>query len=154
MSTRQQGMSQVPLEEQTIAEYLRSHPEFFIAHSELLADPERWATEIRSAANEAGNGRIWVEKIRLDTRPSTAGRILPKTGAVDELLDLFEELDADADARRVLVAELNDLDKKLPRELKEGADGMHFDNSQWSADLLARVKPMLVRRLLHKEGDR
>lgn len=124
------------------------------AHSELLADPERWATEIRSAANEAGNGRIWVEKIRLDTRPSSAGRILPKSGAVGELLDLFEELAADAEARRELLAELSDLDKKLPRELKDGADGLHFDNARWTADLLARVKPMLVRRLLHREGDR
>jgi exonuclease SbcD len=124
------------------------------AHSELLADPERWATEIRSAANEAGNGRIWVEKIRLDTRPSSAGRILPTSGAVGELLDLFEELAADAQARRELIAELDDLDKKLPRELKDGADGLHFDNARWTADLLARVKPMLVRRLLHKEGDR
>jgi len=124
------------------------------ACSELLADPERWATEIRAAANEAGNGRIWVEKIRIDTRPSTAGRTLPKTGAVAELLDLFEELAADADARREVVAELSDLDKKLPREIKDGADGLDFENPQWSADLLARVKPMLIRRLLHKEGDR
>jgi uncharacterized protein YigA (DUF484 family) len=38
MSTRQQGISQATLEEQTIADYLREHPEFFSAHSGLLAD--------------------------------------------------------------------------------------------------------------------
>jgi len=38
MSTRQQGISQAALEEQTIADYLREHPEFFSAHSGLLAD--------------------------------------------------------------------------------------------------------------------
>ena len=38
MSTRQQGMSKDALEEQTVADYLRSHPEFFISHTALLAD--------------------------------------------------------------------------------------------------------------------
>ena len=38
MNTRQQGISQEPLEEQVIADYLRKHPEFFSAHTGLLAD--------------------------------------------------------------------------------------------------------------------
>jgi uncharacterized protein len=38
MSTRQQGISQDALEEQAIADYLRSHPEFFLSHTGLLAD--------------------------------------------------------------------------------------------------------------------
>jgi hypothetical protein len=38
MSTRQQGISQEALEEQTIAEYLRDHPDFFSSHTGLLAD--------------------------------------------------------------------------------------------------------------------
>ena len=38
MSTRQQGVSQAVLEEQTIADYLREHPDFFSSHSGLLAD--------------------------------------------------------------------------------------------------------------------
>ena len=38
MNTRQQGISQDTLEEQTIADYLRNHPEFFTSHSGLLAD--------------------------------------------------------------------------------------------------------------------
>ena len=38
MSTRQQGISQQALEEKTIAEYLRDHPEFFVSHTGLLAD--------------------------------------------------------------------------------------------------------------------
>ena len=38
MNTRQQGISQDALEEQTIADYLRDHPEFFTSHTGLLAD--------------------------------------------------------------------------------------------------------------------
>ena len=38
MSTRQQGISQDALEEQTIIDYLRNHPDFFMSHSGLLAD--------------------------------------------------------------------------------------------------------------------
>jgi len=40
MSTRQQGISQDTLEEQTIVDYLRNHPDFFISHGGLLADLE------------------------------------------------------------------------------------------------------------------
>jgi len=38
MSTRQQGIPQDAPEEPAIAEYLRKHPEFFVTHTELLAD--------------------------------------------------------------------------------------------------------------------
>ncbi len=40
MSTRQQGVSQNILEEQTIVDYLRDHPDFFISHGGVLADIE------------------------------------------------------------------------------------------------------------------
>lgn len=121
------------------------------AHGELLADPERWASEIRSGATEIGDGRIWVEKIRMDTRPPVAGLTLPRTGAVGELLELFETLARDPAARQEVLAELDDLQKKLPRELLDGGDGLRFDDPQWSAGLLERVKQMLVRSLLHRE---
>jgi hypothetical protein len=70
---------------------------------------------------------------------------------VGELLELFETLAQDPAARQEVLAELDDLQKKLPRELLDGGDGLRFDDPQWSSGLLERVKQMLVRRLLHKE---
>ncbi|MCF8079871.1 MAG: DNA repair exonuclease [Desulfobacterales bacterium] len=122
------------------------------AHSDLLADPERWTTEIRSVAGEVGVNRIWVEKIRIETEPPLAGRPLHKTGAIGELLELIEQLAEDPSARQELSAELADLDQKLPREIKDGPDGLHFDDPDWTADLLVKVQPMLIRRLLRRAG--
>ncbi len=123
------------------------------AHGDLLADPERWTTEIRSVASEVGVNRIWLEKIRIETEPPLAGRPLQRTGAIGGLLELIEELAEDPPARRVLSAELADLDKKLPREIKDGPDGLRFDDAEWTADLLATVQPMLIRRLLRREAS-
>ena len=120
-------------------------------HDELLADPERWANEIRSVAVDEGGDRIWVEKVKLRTRPPVS-KVLKPEGAVGELLSLVDELAADPEALRGLGSELSDLEKKLPREFKEGPDGWRPDEPGWLAGLLSEVRPMLVQRLLRKRA--
>jgi exonuclease SbcD len=125
------------------------------AHAEVLADADRWVNEIRSAALDAGGGRLWVEKATFDTRPLYSAKPLPSTeGALGELLQLFDELADDADLRGALAAELADVTNKLPRELKTGTDALRPDDPKWMAELLEQVRPMLIRRLLQKETDR
>ena len=121
-------------------------------HDELLADPERWANEIRSVAVDEGGDRVWVEKVKFRTRPPSAA-VLKPDGAVGELLRLMDELAADPEALRSLGSELSDLEKKLPREFREGADGWRPDEPGWLAGLLSEVRPMLVKRLLRKKAD-
>lgn len=121
------------------------------AHGALQADPERWASEIRAGAAAVADGRIWVEKVRLDTRPPDVEANLPRSGAVGELLAVFDALAADPAARRELFAELAELQKKLPRELLDGGEALRFDDPQWSAEMLESARQMLVRRLLHRE---
>jgi hypothetical protein len=53
---------------------------------------------------------------------------------------------------RGLGSELSDLEKKLPREFKEGTDGWRPDEPDWLAGLLSEVRPMLVQRLLRKRA--
>ncbi|MFZ0240147.1 MAG: DNA repair exonuclease [Desulfobacterales bacterium] len=121
------------------------------AANEVLGDPERWANEIRSAAIETGGGRIWVEKVNFRlAMPAATKRREHTEGAIDELLTLFDELAADPDARRQLADELADIEKKLPRELKGGADGVRFDDPGWLGEVLNQVRPMLIRRMLRK----
>jgi hypothetical protein len=121
------------------------------AHDELLADPERWANEIRSVAVDEGGGRVWVEKVKLRTRPAVA-TVLKPDGAVGELLSLVDELAADPEALRGLGSELADLAKKLPREFREGMEGWRPDEPGWLAGLLSAARPMLVQRLLRKRA--
>jgi len=121
------------------------------AHDEIVSDPERWANEVRAAAVDEAGERAWVEKIRLRTQPPPAGARKPE-GAVGELLALVEELAADPEALTRLSSELDDLEKKLPREFKESAEGWRPDDPGWLKGLLTEAKPMLVRRLLQGRG--
>jgi exonuclease SbcD len=122
------------------------------AQRELLADPERWINETRSAALATGSGSVWVEKIAFATvLPASPGSPGRPEGALAELVKLCDELAADPDTRRELAAELTDLEKKLPRELTVEPENLRFDDADWLADLLEQVQPMLLQRLLRKE---
>jgi hypothetical protein len=123
------------------------------AHDELMSDCERWVNEIRAAAVDEAGDRAWVEKVRFDTRPPAA-RTEMAEGAVGELLALVAELGADPPALAGLSAELADLEKKLPREFKEAAEGWRPGDPDWLRGLLAEVKPLLLRRLVQDRGER
>jgi exonuclease SbcD len=120
------------------------------AQDEIMSDTERWLNEIRALAIDAGNGQIWVEKVKFDLSPPLSGRLLKKAdGALGELLNLFDELQNDPQGTLHLLDELQDLQRRLPRELRvelEQDDGVE----DWLKHLMAQVKPMLVRRLLKK----
>ncbi len=122
------------------------------ACDEILGDLERWSNEIRSSALEIGGGRVWVEKVNfMLTPPASEKHFKHAEGAIDELLKIFDELAAEPGARVRLGLELSDLEKKLPRELREGAEAIRFDDSDWLREMLEQVRPMLIRRLLKKE---
>ena len=123
------------------------------AHDELRADPERWESELRAAAVEDGAGRLWVERLRLETRPQRASDDAPPDGAVGELLSLIDEIDADPAALGALAAELAELEKKLPRELREGTEGWAADRPGWLAGILAESRALLLRRLKAERED-
>jgi hypothetical protein len=121
------------------------------ACDEVLADLDRWSNEIRSSALEIGSGRVWVEKVNFKlTPPASVKRLKHAEGAIDELANLFDELATEPESRLRLATELSDLGKKLPRELKDGADAISFDDPDWLREMLDQVRPMLIRRLLKK----
>jgi hypothetical protein len=121
------------------------------AHDELASEPERWANEIRSAALDAGGGALWIEKVRLSTEPPQDRRSPePASGPVAEMLRYLDEIQADPSRVRELAAVLDELEKKLPRELREGDEGVRLGDAQWLAGILGQVRPMLMRRLVGK----
>ncbi len=118
------------------------------AHSDLMTDRERWTNEIRSTALEAGSGRIWVEKVKFNTRLPVAADHFRKTGgAIAELITLLDEMSTDPELRRELSSELFELAKKIPRDLMDGAEGFRIEDVEWLGDLLEQVRPLLLRRL-------
>ncbi len=120
------------------------------AHEEIMADLERWVNEIRAVAVDEGGERVWVEKVLIRTRTPPAKGRRPE-GAVAALEDLVRDLASDPQALHGLSAELSDLMRKLPPELKQD-EGWRPDDPQWIKELLLEAEAMLVQRLLKKKG--
>jgi DNA repair protein SbcD/Mre11 len=121
------------------------------AHAEIFSNPDRWMNEIRSVALDACSGRVWVEKIKIETKlPDSGHYVEQKDGAIGELLKLFDELSMETTVNSDLIAELADLERKLPLELKGMEEGLKFSDTAWMKDTLEQVRLMLVKRLLKK----
>jgi DNA repair exonuclease SbcCD nuclease subunit len=122
------------------------------AHRDLLANVDRWSNEIRAAALDISGHRVWVEKIKFHTRlPSSQTDLRSGDGAMGELVTLLDEFAEKPELLRELSGELSDLEKKIPKELKQGPDRIRFDDSKWLKSLLAQVRPMLIQGLMKKE---
>lgn len=125
------------------------------AHDQLMADPEHWTNEIRSAAIDSGMGRVWIEKVKLRTRPpSEKGPDELADGPVGEILDILDEIRFNPALLRTLGEPLSDLMKRLPKELRDGEDAIDPDDNKWLTDVLDGVRPMLLHRLLSQENSR
>jgi nitrogenase molybdenum-iron protein alpha/beta subunit len=120
-------------------------------HSELLTNVEHWSNEIRSAAIDIGGGQIWVEKIKFHTTlPASEQDLQTGDGAIGELVSLFDEMSSNPDMVLTLSEEFSDIEKKIPKELKEDSDGLKFDDFDWLTGILKQVRPMLLQRLMRK----
>ncbi|RLB83259.1 MAG: DNA repair exonuclease [Deltaproteobacteria bacterium] len=121
-------------------------------HRDLLANVDRWSNEIRAAALDTSGHKVWIEKIKFHTRmPVSEKNLQTNDGAIGELVKLFDEFADKPDLLRDLSDELMDLEKKIPKELKQGPDRIRFDDTKWLKSLLAHVRPMLIQRLMQKE---
>lgn len=124
------------------------------AHDELASDIERWTSEIRSAALDTGGGRIWIEKVKLRTRlPLDIQTLESASGPVGELIHYLDDVTSDPDRLRALSDVLNDLEVKLPKELKQGEERITLDDTTWLNDILEQVRPMLLHRLMSREDS-
>jgi hypothetical protein len=120
-------------------------------HSELLTNVEHWCNEIRSAAIDIGGGQIWVEKVKFHTTlPASELDLQTGDGAIGELVSLFDEMSSNPDRVLALSEEFCDIEKKIPKELKEDSDSLKFDDVDWLTGILKQVRPMLLQRLMRK----
>lgn len=124
------------------------------AHDELAADLERWTNELRSASLYGGGQMIWIEKIKLrSTQALEMQSVDSASGPLAELVHHLNEMRSDPDQLKNLGGVLEELRKKLPKELGQGPEGLLLDDPEWLAQMLGQVSPMLIRRLMGKEGN-
>ena len=76
------------------------------------------------------------------------------TGPVGELISYLEEIRSNPDILENMGDEfLGELKRKLPRELREGEERIPLEDPKWLWEMLEQVRPMLLSRLMRKDGS-
>lgn len=118
------------------------------AHRELLANPERWKSELRAAATDISGGTMWLEKIRIATREAAGTTPGPISEALVELMSAVDSLSGNADLVKAAVEALGDLNEKLPHELKSGDEAIRLDDPETIKRAADGVRQVLMERIL------
>ena len=121
------------------------------AHGELTANMERWINEIREDATDVSGGTVWIENVKIRTRPEVdTEAILNSDDALAGLLRAIRDMDTDTQLLAKLRGELQELQRKLPSELRMGEDGIDLENPQLLRLATEDVKHLLLARLLSR----
>jgi DNA repair exonuclease SbcCD nuclease subunit len=125
------------------------------AHGELSANLDRWTNEIRTVATDVGNGTLWIEQVKLQTRTQAdLEQMLARDDALGDLLRALLEWETDAPFLTEVAGEFQQLSRKLPAELRSGDDPIDLDNPQTLRQAVEDVKHLLMARLLSQEDSR
>jgi DNA repair exonuclease SbcCD nuclease subunit len=119
------------------------------AHAELQRTPERWLQELRTRTSDLSSGRLWLEKIRIDTRSELSldqlrarddiyGNLLQAIQAIQPGDELFKKLDGDWQALR----------NRLPAELAQDPEFARLLSPetlpQWKEELASFLLPRML----------
>jgi DNA repair exonuclease SbcCD nuclease subunit len=117
------------------------------AHAALSLNAERFEHEVRVAALDVGREAVWIERVKLKTRPDGDPLLLrARNDPLGALLRALDGLRDDEDALGALAEELSELKRKLPRELLEGPEAARLGDTAAVRALLG--DPAGVRSLL------
>ena len=119
------------------------------AHEELLGGSERWIQECRAVATGFGEGALWIEKVRFETRrPEDLRDPFDGDDALGGLLRSLRDLREGRGSLEPLPPELSDLKRKLPAELFADGDALDVTDPEELRSLLPEVENLLLARLL------
>jgi len=122
------------------------------AHESISSRPESFFSNIRSIADDYGNGGVWIEKVVISSRPvSSENQEAFSEGPLGELTGILDSYQTDNDALRELGKDLSPLVNKLPLELRESMDSLQLDKPDTIRAILKQVRPMLFARLRGSE---
>jgi DNA repair protein SbcD/Mre11 len=125
-------------------------------HRALLADTERWTQRLRAVALDAGGDNLWIERVQFVPGAAAHVRDLSATDedAVVQFATALRALrDDDAALTTLMSDDLADLRRKLPAELREGADGLRIEEPATLRRLVDEVESLVVGRLTGRRAD-
>ena len=119
-------------------------------HGGLLASTEHLLAEARGAALGLGEELAWIERIVVATRPLLdAATLRAREDALGELQRMLEDAREDAELRQLLEADIGELVRKLPHELRANSEDtvlkVAVDGDY--AELIDQVSGFLVARI-------
>lgn len=117
------------------------------AHEQISSNMEWIENEIRAESIMLSGGRIWIEKIILETSPPANTSALAATGPVAELFGLISELTSDPEYLQRAGDSLRKLWAKLPKEVKDSEEAISPEDSNGISKLIGEVPAILLRRL-------
>jgi exonuclease SbcD len=123
-------------------------------HEKIVGDQEYWREAVRSSALAWQGERVWVEKVKVLTRPASAASGKGETsGPLLELENLVAGLKADDDRLLDLGSELAELFQKLPVDYRQGEEILRPDDLQPLSDLVDQAQALLRVKLKKEAMD-
>ena len=123
------------------------------AHEMITAQPERWQNEIRALSTDTAGGRIWIEKILLNTTSHIDfDKLRSGSGPVAELLSFIDQIGERGDTDlQALSADLDALWQKLPPEFKQDDEAIALRHPELLRRWIAEIPQLLIPQLLKLE---
>ncbi len=123
-------------------------------HAQISGNLEYWREAVRSAALTRQGERVWVEKVKVLTRPKPTTETKPMApGPILELAQLVADLKADDDSLLALGNELEVLFQKLPVEYRQGEDALRIDDTEGLRKIVDQAKTILMMKLAKEAAD-
>jgi DNA repair protein SbcD/Mre11 len=119
-------------------------------HDEISSGMERLINEIRSESMVSSGGRIWIEKVILNTAPPAGDGQHHGSGPVSELLGIIREMSEDPQYMEDIGNSLEDLWSKLPKEVKDSVEDVSPEDLEGLKKLVEEVPSILLRRFRHQ----
>lgn len=119
-------------------------------HRDLQAHLEHWIHQVRGLALDVGQGKLWIEKVKLRTTPTarSGASLHVDDAALGELTDLFAQVRAQPQQLNELGFDFEPVVRKLPPELKSlVGDGVL--GQEWLDIVLTQAEALLTHRLQH-----
>jgi DNA repair exonuclease SbcCD nuclease subunit len=119
------------------------------AHGDIAGDLAYWSEAVRSAAMAHFGAQIWIESVRVTTRPHQADQDPPADpGPLRELRQLVDEILADDSQLASLGDELVPLFRKLPAAYRQGRGALDPTDAGQMRRLVEEAQTLLARGLL------
>ena len=122
-------------------------------HDTISARPQSFRGDIRAIANDYGEARTWIEKVKIHTKPCDSGITAHGTDdAMAELAGVIESLTEDESSLVELLEQLEPLRAKLPAEFWDGKEDQQLMDLASLKSTVKQAYPALASRLHKTEG--